>query len=162
MKSEPLPIAEALRLIRTRKGLTQTAASKLPGAPDFRTLSHWETRRKLPSLKLLYGYLTALDLDFSDLQEAIDQVRGDVSKATARRFAGLEQAIDGLAGTVEELESRSSVLDGFDEATDLGDLDTTSLRGTELAVVGLVVAVGELESRIVELERRHPAVGGAE
>ncbi len=60
-------IAEALRLIRTRKGLTQTDASKRQGAPNFRTLSQWETKRKLPSVKLLRAYLTSLDLDFYDL-----------------------------------------------------------------------------------------------
>lgn len=32
---EAFPIADALRLIRTRQGLTQTAASKRDGAPDF-------------------------------------------------------------------------------------------------------------------------------
>ena len=70
---DDLPIAKALRLIRTRKGLTQTAASKFPGAPDFRTLSHWETARKLPSLGLLFDYLKALGLNFTDLQNALDQ-----------------------------------------------------------------------------------------
>ena len=53
--------AEALRLLRTREGLTQTAASKREGAPDFRTLSQWETKRKKPSLVLLRRYLTTMD-----------------------------------------------------------------------------------------------------
>lgn len=30
-------LAEALRRLRTRQGLTRTAASKRDGAPDFRT-----------------------------------------------------------------------------------------------------------------------------
>ncbi len=50
-----MQIAEALRLLRTRAGLTQIAASKRKGAPDFRTLARWETRRKLPSFRLLYN-----------------------------------------------------------------------------------------------------------
>ncbi len=57
-------IAEALRLLRTRRGLTQTAASRGEGAPDFRSVSQWETCRKMPSLKLLIGYLASLGLDF--------------------------------------------------------------------------------------------------
>ncbi len=73
-------IAEALRLLRTREGLTQTAASKRPEAPDFRTLSHWETRRKMPSLKLLDGYLRSLGRDFHDLQDALDQIEGKTPK----------------------------------------------------------------------------------
>ncbi len=57
-------IAEALRLLRTRMGLTQAAAAKRQGAPDCRTLSFWENRRRVPSLHLLRRYLTSLDLDF--------------------------------------------------------------------------------------------------
>ncbi len=73
---DKLPIAEALRLIRTHLGLTQTVATMGAGAPDFRTLSHWETGRKTPSLKLLYRYLLSLGLNFRDLQDALDIVRG--------------------------------------------------------------------------------------
>ncbi len=41
------PIGAALRELRKGRGIkTQTAAGQLPGAPDFRTLSHWETGRK--------------------------------------------------------------------------------------------------------------------
>ena len=45
-------IAAALRVLRTRLKLTQTAIGQLPGAPDFRTISHWECSRKFPSLPL--------------------------------------------------------------------------------------------------------------
>ncbi len=68
-------IAKALRLIRKHLGMTQTAAARHAGAPDFRTLSHWETGRKSPSLRLLYTYLRSFGLDFHDLQDAIDLVR---------------------------------------------------------------------------------------
>ncbi len=111
MGSDSLSVLpEALRLIRTRKGLTQTAASKRPGAPDFRTLSHWETRRKVPSLRLLSGYLEALGLDFSDLQQALDQVRGDVSAATAARLAGLTERLDDLADIGRRVETIGTAL----------------------------------------------------
>ncbi len=89
--------AEALRLLRIRQGLTQTAISKRKGAPDFRTLSHWETKRKLPSVRLLRAYLTSMDLDFCDLQEALDLVEGAVPK---RVRDGMEE----LRGRVEKLE----------------------------------------------------------
>lgn len=71
-----MKIAVALRLLRARQGLTQTAAAQLEGAPDYRTLSHWETGRKTPSLPLLKAYLEILGLDFIDLQEALDQADG--------------------------------------------------------------------------------------
>ncbi len=93
-----MQIAEALRLLRTRKGLTQIAASKRKGAPDFRTLSHWENQRKLPSFKLLYNYLASLNLDFRDLQAALDQVEGKVPK---RLQDGLER-LDHRVGEIEQ------------------------------------------------------------
>ncbi len=121
MASESLPIAEALRLIRRRKGLTQVAASKLDGAPDFRTLSHWETRRKSPSLRLLSGYLSSLGLDFSDLQQALDEVTGRkdsyigegryLALVPADRFTALGQRLEALASALVELESRVGELE---------------------------------------------------
>lgn len=103
--SSNLPIADALRLIRTRAGLTQTAAAKRKGAPDFRTLSHWETRRKQPSLKLLYGYLVALGLDFSDLQDALDQIEDRAPKRLRGDLEAITQRLRDLEGRVEQLES---------------------------------------------------------
>ncbi len=41
-----MQIAEALGLLRARQGLTQTAATRRAGVPDYRTLSHWEKDRK--------------------------------------------------------------------------------------------------------------------
>jgi len=107
---DSLPIAEALRLIRTRQGLTQAAASRRQGAPDFRTLSHWETRRKVPSLPLLSGYLAALDLDFSDLQAALDQVRGR-PLPTSGRLDQMATSLEALARTMAEVESRLTALE---------------------------------------------------
>ncbi len=101
-------IADALRLIRTRERLSQTAASRLDGAPDFRTLSHWETCRKKPSLRLLARYLRALGLDFHDLQDALDQV-GE-GGTTAVRIAELADQIDRLARAVEDLTERRQVV----------------------------------------------------
>ncbi len=108
-------LPEALRLIRTRKRLTQAAASKLPGAPDYRTLSHWETARKIPSLKLLSAYLKALGLDFCDLQEAMDQVHrrppmpSRPSPAPAHLDA-IAKRLEAMACTVAELESLTEPL----------------------------------------------------
>ena len=104
-------IAEALRLLRTREGLTQTAASKREGAPDFRTLSHWETRRKLPSMKLLAGYLTSLELDFHDLQDALDQIEGKVPKRLEMAEKLLEEGLDELREDPEFCQRVVSALD---------------------------------------------------
>ena len=109
--SDPFPVADALRLLRTRRQLTQTAASKYNGAPDFRTLSHWETRRKLPSLGLLYRYLTALGLDFVDFQKALDQVSGradEVHASQALRLRAIERRLDALEQTCRAPEEAPS------------------------------------------------------
>ena len=91
-----MKFAEALRLLRTRAGLTQTAASKREGAPDFRTLSQWETKRKVPSLTLLGNYLTSMDLDFCDLQEALDQIEGRPPKRLRDGLKRLEHRVGEL------------------------------------------------------------------
>ena len=106
-----LPIAEALRLLRTRLKLTQVAAAgRVDGAPEYRTLSHWETDRKVPSLQLLADYLEALELDFHDLQDALDRVRDEPSP-TSERLAGLAERVEGLAMTVGRLEARLQALE---------------------------------------------------
>lgn len=109
-----MKIAEALRLLRTRMGLTQTAASKMTGAPDFRTLSHWETRRKVPSLKLLAGYLQSLDLDFHDLQEALDQVEGKVPKRLELADKLLREGFEKLGQDPEFRRQVSDTLERVD------------------------------------------------
>ncbi len=127
-------IAEALRLLRTREGLTQTAASKREGAPDFRTLSHWETRRKMPSMKLLAGYLRSLGLDFHDLQDALDQIEGKTPKRLELADKLLNEGLEKLGGDpdfcrrvsmslgediaprIEELERRIRQLEGSEGA----------------------------------------------
>ncbi len=86
-------IAEALRLLRAGQGLTQLAASKPPDAPNYRTLSHWENERKVPSLKLLYRYLESLGLDFCDLQAALDKVAGDGTGNVKDALERLEQRL---------------------------------------------------------------------
>ena len=108
-------IAEALRLLRTREGLTQTAASKREGAPDFRTLSHWETRRKMPSMKLLDGYLRSLGLDFHDLQDALDQIEGKTPKRLELADKLLNEGLEKLSDDPDFCRRVSSSLD--DEVT---------------------------------------------
>lgn len=103
-------IAEALRLLRTREGLTQTAASKREGAPDFRTLSHWETRRKMPSLKLLDGYLRSMGFDFHDLQDALDQIEGKIPKRLELADKLLREGVEELGTDPEFLRQVSSSL----------------------------------------------------
>lgn len=106
-------------MIRVRRGLTQTALSKLPGAPDFRTLSHWEARRKVPSLRLLQKLLTAVGLDFRDLQDVLDQLAGRVGGSLDRRLAMIEgrlseagQQLDRTVETVVEVERRVAEVEG--------------------------------------------------
>ncbi len=100
-----LPIGEALRLLRISRGLKQVEASRLAGAPDFRTISHWETHRKIPSFKLLTGYLAALGLDFHDLQDALDR-----TPVMSERLIELGGQVDRLACMVEDLAERRQVV----------------------------------------------------
>ena len=133
------PIAEALRLLRIRTGLTQTAAGSLDGAPDFRTLSHWETRRKYPSLKLLIGYLQAMNLDFHDLQDALNQVKG--FGTTVARIDELDGQIDRLARAIEDLTERRQVV--------------LELRSAKFEVLG-----AELASELTHLGKRVDSLEG--
>ncbi len=89
-----MKIGQALRLLRTRQSLTQTAASKREGAPDFRTLSHWETRRKLPSMRLLTNYLESLGYDLHDLQDALDQVNGVPPKRVKNALEDVQRRLE--------------------------------------------------------------------
>ena len=97
MKSTPaLPIAQALRLLREREGLSQTEVGRrTDGQPDFRTISYWETSRKYPSLRLLLRYLEALDLDLHDLQIALDHVAERPDRLTSR-FTQIERRLKEL------------------------------------------------------------------
>ncbi len=125
-------IAEALRLLRTREGLTQTAASKRDNAPDFRTLSHWETRRKMPSMKLLDGYLRSLGLDFHDLQDALDQIEGKTPKRLELADKLLNEGLEKLGGDPDFCRRVSSSL-GEDVAPRLKELErrVRQLEGPE-------------------------------
>ncbi len=123
-------IADALRLLRTREGLTQTAASQREGAPDFRTLSHWETRRKMPSLKLLNNYLLSLGFDFHDLQDALDQIEGKMPKRLELANRLLSTGFDALGNDPDFRHQVSNALQ-----------------------VELASRLDELESRVRHLEK---------
>ena len=101
-----LPISEALRSIRRRKKLTQAAAGRLPGAPDFRVISHWETGRTVPSLHLLINYLASLGLDFHDFQDALDQASGSVlSETIARQFGAIEERLVAMENAIATINA---------------------------------------------------------
>ena len=108
LPEKEMEIAEALRLLRTREGLTQTEASKREGAPNFRSLSEWENGRKIPSLKLLHGYLRCLGLDFCDLQDALNEVAEPVPSGCRAELERLKERLRdlelhvGLAGESPE------------------------------------------------------------
>ncbi len=62
-------------------------------------MSRRETRRKLPSVKLLRSYLDCLDLDLRDLQGALEQVEGTAPKR-------LQDGLEKLEERVGEIEKR--------------------------------------------------------
>ena len=90
-----LPIAAALRLLRQSESLSKVEIARR-GGPDHRSISHWETGRKKPSLDKLYCYLNALNLTFHDLQSALDQINSQPAK---------------LSDRLSEIENRLTVLE---------------------------------------------------
>ena len=157
-----MQIAEALRLLRTLQGLSQTAAGQLDGAPDFRTISHWETRRKLPSIRLLTGYLAALGLDFHDLQDALDQV-GSVG-ATVGKIAELDRQVDRMARVVEDLgERRMAVLERRLLALERDDIAAAvaALRTRLEAIEGLTETVRCINAQLLYLQLNAATLDGA-
>lgn len=71
---DPMSLGTALRLLRARQGLTQGVVAdraKLTKA----MLSSYEIGSKLPSFQSLASILQALNRDFHDLQEAVDEAR---------------------------------------------------------------------------------------
>ena len=157
--ADKLPIGEALRLLRTRKKLTQTAAGQLAGAPDFRTLSHWETRRKVPSFSLLTSYLAALGLNFHDLQDALDQVLGAPSPMS-ERVAALAAEVEQMAAVLVDVAERRLVVveRRMLKAGADGRLELDSIAG-ELAT--LAGRVGKLERLPDEGAVEHGPLAGA-
>ena len=93
-KPDDLPIGQALRLLREDIGITQTEVARR-GGPDFRTISHWETGRKHPSLRLLIRYLEAIGRDLHDLQAAFDQLAKRPDRLTSR-FTAIERRLNAL------------------------------------------------------------------
>ncbi|MEM7350404.1 MAG: helix-turn-helix transcriptional regulator [Acidobacteriota bacterium] len=91
-----ISIGQALRLLRQRVGISQTEAARR-GGPDFRTISHWETGRKHPSLRLLLRYLTTLEFSLHDLQDALDQLA--------------ERPIGDLQERLTDIEKRVGILE---------------------------------------------------
>ncbi len=94
MSEQDFPISQALRLLRVRVGVTQTRVAQ-QGGPDFRTISHWETGRKHPSLRLLAQYLAALECDFHDLQDELDHL-GKRPGSLKSRLVDIEQRLGAL------------------------------------------------------------------
>ncbi len=97
-----LPVGQALRMLRGRLGLTQNAAAKRAGSPGFRTVSHWETGNKTPSLKVVYQYLRGLGFDFHDLQEALDQHDGHPANGYGELTSRLQEVEQRLAALEQE------------------------------------------------------------
>lgn len=67
-------LGSALRLLRARQNLTQGAVATRAGLTKA-MLSSYEIGSKLPSFQSLTSILSALDRNFHDLQEALDEVR---------------------------------------------------------------------------------------
>jgi transcriptional regulator with XRE-family HTH domain len=71
---DSMSLGTALRFLRARQGLTQgvvAGRAKLTKA----MLSSYEIGSKLPSFQSLAAILQALNRDFHDLQEALDEIR---------------------------------------------------------------------------------------
>lgn len=77
---EKLP--KLLRSLRTRTGRTQVDVAAQAGVPQA-NLSRWESGKVRPSLESLIAVLNALDLDFRDLQDSLDEAAAREAAADA-------------------------------------------------------------------------------
>lgn len=77
---EKLP--KLLRSLRTRTGRTQVDVAAQAGVPQA-NLSRWESGKVRPSLESLIAVLNALDLDFRDLQDSLDEAAAREAAAEA-------------------------------------------------------------------------------
>jgi transcriptional regulator with XRE-family HTH domain len=84
-----IPIGQALRLLRERKGIRQKELADRAGIMKGMA-SSYETGRQNPSLETLVRILETLEVDFVDLQGALDAVRGVEPKL--RLPAGLPES----------------------------------------------------------------------
>jgi transcriptional regulator with XRE-family HTH domain len=69
------PIGPAIRLLRERKGMLQRELADRAGIMKGMA-SSYETGRQYPALETLVKILETLEVDFADLQVALDAVRG--------------------------------------------------------------------------------------
>ncbi len=79
----PLYLGQALRLLRSRLGVTQVSIAERAGLTKA-MLSCYETGSQLPSMQSLASTLKALGGDFHQLQEALDEVRAQDPEAEAK------------------------------------------------------------------------------
>jgi len=83
------PIGSALRLLRESKGMRQKELADRAGIMKGMA-SSYETGRQYPSLETLVRILNTLEVDFADLQGALDAVRGAEPKS--RLPAGIAES----------------------------------------------------------------------
>lgn len=122
-EADDLPIGKALRQLREGVGISQTEVARR-GGPDFRTISHWETGRKHPTLRLLIQFLGVLKLDLCDLQAAFDRLAGRPDQVTGRLTT-----IEGRLSILERwrLEVTAAALDMAQEGNEPCEKSTGTL-----------------------------------
>jgi transcriptional regulator with XRE-family HTH domain len=72
---DPVSFGKALRLLRSRRHLTQTVVAETAGITKA-MLSAYERGTHLPSLPSLAPVLNVLHGDLHDLQDVLDEVEG--------------------------------------------------------------------------------------
>lgn len=80
------PIGPAIRLLRERKGMRQKELADRAGIMKGMA-SSYETGRQYPALETLMRILETLEVDFADLQAALDAVRGVAPKGRPASLA---------------------------------------------------------------------------
>ena len=92
-----------LRGLRLRRGRTQVEVAAQAGVPQA-NLSRWESGKVRPSLESLVAVLTALGIDFRDLQDALEDVLGGMGTSGSHARSRLSGSLSGSARMLEQLE----------------------------------------------------------
>lgn len=100
-------LGKALRLLRSRAGLSQEQVSEGRDAPTQSQISAWEGGEQQPSVTNLFAYLSVLGCDFGDLQWAMDACR---TTESVDRAQSLLERIEQISATVAELERSSDLV----------------------------------------------------
>ncbi|RMH20888.1 MAG: XRE family transcriptional regulator [Acidobacteria bacterium] len=124
-----------LRGLRVRSGRTQVEVAAKAGVPQA-NLSRWESGKVRPSLESLVAVLTALGIDFRDLQDALEEMAGGHAGGDAERQRPLTPPLTN-AGMLELLAALDRRVTQIEHVLALSSRDGDTVQdGDAVATAG--------------------------